>query len=399
MKIKVRLAICLLLLVSACSLIPENRLTADSPSPSPNPGSAKSSPTVPASQQLSTPSAQVMVTQTATEMPLESNVSPTVLSNNALPIPTTLRFSDEQYWDERGSEYQFVLSYFNAIRRTLLPMAYYFWNNDPALAGPYESFAQTHADLKPEEITFVKAGTSGAAGSVYSTLGLIVKGLKGIVPYTWVGCYTIRTPNPALFDSKEYTPRHFTAGRLIEIPAGETANTALETACASVDFGMLEVTISNSDSTESVDAKYYIDSRSDPVALISSFWNALNRQEYARAYSYFEAPAIFPGPYSTFKAGYLDTMNVSGSIPPPEKLAATGNWYWRVPVSMKAETKSGVQQAFVGCYVIHQSDPALYVSPPFKPMGIQKAHFEALSISTDAATSQAALSSACDGLP
>jgi hypothetical protein len=202
-----------------------------------------------------------------------------------------------------------------------------------------------------------------------------------------------------LFDSKDYQSRHIIAGKLNEIPAAESPKAAMEAACEGVDFGMLEISITNSDSVELVDGRYYIDSRSDPVALIYSFWNALNRQEYARAYSYFEAPAIFPGPYITFKNGYLDTMNVSGAITAPEKLAATGNWYWKVPVTLNAKTKSGVPQAFVGCYIIHQSDPALCVSPPFNPMGIQKANFKAISPTADAASIQAALNSACDGMP
>jgi hypothetical protein len=68
-------------------------------------------------------------------------------------------------------------------------------------------------------------------------------------------------------------------------------------------------------------------------------------------------------------------------------------------VTLNAETKAGLQQAFVGCYIIHQSNPELYVSPPFKPMAIQKAQFETISPSADPATIQAALASACDNLP
>ena len=393
------MAICSLLLVSACSLNPKNQSPADLGTPSLKPTSAESSPTEADPLQQSTPETQLIITQVVTESPSGSPVVPQASSNNTLPIPTSFRFSDEKYWDERGSEYQFVLSYFNAIRHNLLPMAYYFWNDDSSLAGSFEAFAQAHTGLKPEEITFMKAGSSGAAGSIYTTIGFSLRGVKGSVPTNWVGCYIIRTPNPALFDSKEYTPRHFTSGELFEVPSGESPGTAMEAACEGLDFGILEVSILNSDPIDLIESKYYIDSRSNPLALISSFWNALNRQEYARAYSYFEAPAIFPGPYLTFKAGYLDTRNVSGLITPPEKLAATGNWYWRVPVVMKAETKNGVQQAFLGCYIIHQSDPALYVSPAFNPMGIQKAHFEVINPDADPASIQTALRAACDGLP
>lgn len=399
MKIKYCIRLCSLLLLGACSLTPKALPTAGYPSPNPAATADSASPTEANPTPLPPPATQLVITQVVTELPSERPAVPLLPSSDTLLIPTTFNFSDGEYTDERGSEYQFIISYFNAIRQHLLPMAYYFWNDDSTLGASYEAFALAHSAIKPDAISILKMGSSGAAGSIYTTVGLTLKGTKGGVPTNWAGCYTIRTPDPALFDSKEYTPRHFTAGALIETPAGESAKAAMDAACAGVDFGMLEVSIPNSDNVGLVDSKYYIDSRSNPVALISSFWNALNRQEYARAYSYFEAPAIFPGPYLTFKAGYLDTRNVSGEISRPEKLAATGNWYWKVPVTLNAETKSGVQQAFVGCYVIHQSDPALYVAPPFNPMGIQKARFEAISLTADSASIQAALAAACDGMP
>jgi hypothetical protein len=399
MKIKFCLAVFLVLLVNACSLSPKNPPPTEIASIYPNPTSKAPSPIATNLVPLPTPISPLVVTQIVTEAPTGNPVIPPPLSTSTLPIPTTFQFSDDQYMDDRGSEYQFLLSYFNAIRQRLLPMAYYFWNDDPTLAGSYESFVQAHSRLNPDEITVMKAGSSGAAGSIYTTFGVTLKGSKSGVPTSWAGCFTIRTPNPALFDSKDYHSRHFIAERLLEIPVGESPKATLETACAGMDFGMLEISLSNSDSIALVDAKYYVDSRSDPVAIVSSFWNALNRQEYARAYSYFEAPAIFPGPYITFKTGYLDTTNVSGGITAPEKLAATGNWYWKVPVTLNAETKAGLQQAFVGCYIIHQSGPELYVSPSFKPMAIQKAQFETINLSADPATIQAALASACDNLP
>ena len=399
MKIKSFLGFCCILFVSACSLAPKALPTAKNPATNPTALLIEPSATETDPVSTSTSIPQLVVTQVVTESPEENPAVPLDPASNTLPFPTSFHFSDGIYLDEHGSEYQFVLSYFNAIRQHLLPMAYYFWNNDSAQAGSFEAFAQTHSAIRPDAITILKMGSSGAAGSIYTTIGLTLKGTKGGVPTDWAGCYTIRTPDPALFDSKDYHSRHFVSGELVEIAPSVSSSDALEAACAGFDFGMLEVAIQNSDSFELVDTKHFIDSRSDPVALISSFWNALNRQEYARAYSYFEAPAIFPGPYLTFKAGYLDTRNVSGNISAPEKLAATGNWYWKIPVVMRAETKSGVQQAFVGCYIVHQSDLQLYVSPPFNPMGIQKARFTAINPTADAASIQAALTVACDGLP
>jgi len=335
----------------------------------------------------------------STNLPVETAVEQTPSPSTLITLPSTYRFTDGKYLDERGSAYQFLLSYFNAIRQHLLPMAYYFWNDDFAFAGPYEAFNRTHSLILPEELSVIKAGEDRAMGSTYTTFGIILQGTQNGLAARWSGCYVIRTPDPALFDSKEYHGRHLIRGKLTQISADVSAKAAIDAACTGTEFGILEVSISNSDDISLVGEKYYIDSRSDPVALISSFWNALNRQEYARAYSYFEAPAIFPGPYITFKNGYLDTRNVLGAITAPEKLAATGNWYWKVPVMMKSETKAGLQQAYIGCYIVHQADPALYVSPPFNPMGIQKARFDTLDPNVEPAIIQAKLAAACEDLP
>ncbi len=53
----------------------------------------------------------------------------------------------------------------------------------------------------------------------------------------------------------------------------------------------------------------YLDDRSTAAALVRSFYNAVNRREYARAYSYFGDHAAQP--YAGFAAGYADTVSVS----------------------------------------------------------------------------------------
>jgi hypothetical protein len=44
--------------------------------------------------------------------------------------------------------------------------------------------------------------------------------------------------------------------------------------------------------------------RSTPVDLLASFYNAINRREYQRAYGYWETP---PSLYDQFVQGYADT--------------------------------------------------------------------------------------------
>jgi hypothetical protein len=54
----------------------------------------------------------------------------------------------------------------------------------------------------------------------------------------------------------------------------------------------------------------YIDDRSTPSQVIVSFYNAINRHEYLRAYSYWSDPANSLGPFSDYASGYQDTASV-----------------------------------------------------------------------------------------
>ena len=54
----------------------------------------------------------------------------------------------------------------------------------------------------------------------------------------------------------------------------------------------------------------YLDDRSGAEALITSFSNAINRKEYARAYGYWKSGAAELPPYGAFEQGYSSTSAV-----------------------------------------------------------------------------------------
>ena len=49
------------------------------------------------------------------------------------------------------------------------------------------------------------------------------------------------------------------------------------------------------------------DNPNSPVDLLASYYNAIDRQEYQRAYGYWEMP---PSSYDQFAQGYADTASV-----------------------------------------------------------------------------------------
>ena len=112
----------------------------------------------------------------------------------------------------------------------------------------------------------------------------------------------------------------------------------------------------------------YQDDRSTPEAVVSSYYDAVNRGEYARAYSYFgsaDAPA-----YQAWEAGYHDTGTVEVRFGKAESEGAAGSTYYTLPVALDAAAKNGLEHRyFTGCYTLRLVQPAVQ-TPPFQGMHI-----------------------------
>ncbi len=104
-------------------------------------------------------------------------------------------------------------------------------------------------------------------------------------------------------------------------------------------------------------APFYED-RTDPVAALVSFYNAVNRKEYERAYGYFQgAPNPSPdlvGPYAQFAQGYANTASVTLAVGKVVEDAGAGNLFASFPVVITAKQTNGSTQVFSGCYFMHR---------------------------------------------
>ena len=116
----------------------------------------------------------------------------------------------------------------------------------------------------------------------------------------------------------------------------------------------------------------YFDNRSDAVSLLQSYFNAIDRREYARAYGYWEAGSQV-GAFPQFEAGFATTQAVVLTTGQVGGDAGAGQRYFIVPVTLQSST-SGGPQTFVGCYVLHLALPELQAVPPFHPLGIASAN-------------------------
>ena len=116
----------------------------------------------------------------------------------------------------------------------------------------------------------------------------------------------------------------------------------------------------------------YLDDRSDGPALIRSYYNAIDRKEYARAYAYFgEAPPV--ARYEDFAQGYADTVGTELRLGPDQPDADMGGVTHHVGVVLRASHADGSQAVFSGCYQVRQ--PAWWKTDPpvFAPLFIGRA--------------------------
>lgn len=112
----------------------------------------------------------------------------------------------------------------------------------------------------------------------------------------------------------------------------------------------------------------YRDDRSTPEAVIESYYNAINRNEYARAYSYFGKDDA-PADYDRWETGYSDTYWVDVSFGEATTEGAAGSTYYSLPVHLTVERTEAQHEYFAGCYVLRLAQPAIQ-GVPFEPMHI-----------------------------
>jgi len=121
------------------------------------------------------------------------------------------------------------------------------------------------------------------------------------------------------------------------------------------------------------DTPAYRDDRSTATSVIESLYNAINRHEYLRAWSYFETEAggdDATADYEAFKEGYADTVSVTIVTGTETAEGAAGSTYYTIPAAIEAVDGEGKHRRFAGCYTLRLAQPAIQDTPPFSPLHI-----------------------------
>jgi hypothetical protein len=96
------------------------------------------------------------------------------------------------------------------------------------------------------------------------------------------------------------------------------------------------------------------DDRSDPIATLSSYYDAINARDYRRAYSFWESPQ---SSFERFAAGFADTDRVHLLVEPSKRNeGAAGSLYAEITTIVVSTTRAGNERVFAGCYVLRKSN-------------------------------------------
>jgi hypothetical protein len=143
-------------------------------------------------------------------------------------------------------------------------------------------------------------------------------------------------------------------------------------------------------------AANYIDDRSTPSQVIVSYFNAINRREYSRAYGYYTNPSTTLGTFTAFSNGYANTVSVELVFGPITGDSGAGQTYFTTPVVLKAATSNGAHTNYAACYIVHQANPGFFGGPNFDPMSINQGQAKVIPAGQ---SDTDALATACAGLP
>ena len=272
------------------------------------------------------------------------------------------------YLDDRGSAEEVIRSYYDAIGRRQYLRAYSYW--EPSTTLPtFDVFAKGFDSTTAVQVELGTVGGSPGAGQLYWSVPAVVLATTTAGPQAFVGCYAVHLARPEIQAAPPFKPMAIQAGQLQSAATATAARAAMPSVCGSANATPLPWGASGT----GIDAARYLDDRSAGEEEIRSYYNAVNRKEYSRAYSYWELGASQLAPFDAFASGYANTKSVTLATKPGTIGAGAGQTYYTVPAVVTASNTDGSTTVFAGCYTLHLGSPNAQATPPFQPLGIQSA--------------------------
>lgn len=346
------------LLVSACK--------PKTPTPTPEPVPSATLPAlVPTNTSL--PETAALPTETA----------PSATNTPAPAGPSTpVDYSSAVYLDDRSNPAAMLYSLANAFNRHEYIRAYSYWSNPMDYLGILDAFSNTYANVSSVQLTLGDIYSEGAAGSIYySAPSVFTFTHSDNTAEKASACFLMRLPQPANFGEPPIELLKISKGGFTPVAAGISDSDALTSACYGTDYSTAAAgnpPLSHDlEPLSELGPDNYIDNRSGAVEVVSSLFNAINRKEYVRAFSYWQDPAAV-GNYADYAAGFANTGLIHVTFGTVVSDAGAGQYYYSIPVAQTVENTDGTTQIFVGCYTLHLANPGMQAVMPFEPLGIVK---------------------------
>src|SRR2546422_467297 len=103
----------------------------------------------------------------------------------------------------------------------------------------------------------------------------------------FVGCYTVHLARPEIQTEPPFKPMAIQTAQVSSVASPAAARSGLATACGTASATPLPWGAAGA----GIDSSHYVDNRSAGEQVVQSYYNAVNRKEYSRAYGYWETGA------------------------------------------------------------------------------------------------------------
>lgn len=335
------------------------------------------------------------VEPTATTEPAPAATATESVATPAPDATTPPTADDSGYTDDRSNAEALMESFVNALNRKEYLRAYSYWDAERAQElPPFEEFEAGYAETEAVKLLIGEIGGDAGAGNFYYTVPVTLEvRTTSDENQIFVGCYLLHLSNPGVQGTPPFQPLGIESAYVEEVPSGTDTGAAMTTICEAGGYPATSpIPPAPTPQPGDISNQVYIDDRTDPVAVLRSLFNAVNGSQYVRAYSYWEQGAEGLPPFDEFAEGYATTQAVQLTTGEVTSDAGAGQIYYSVPVTLVAQTSDGSTNTYVGCYVLHLSQPAVQATPPFQPLGIRSATVEQVGGAEDTA---ALMATAC----
>lgn len=352
------------------------------------------------SMPVNTPTAQPPL-EAASSTPPAAEASPTPqtqpLVNTATPAANATQpdsTTQPAYLDDRSTPTGLMNSYFNAVNRKEYLRAYSYWRNPATSVGSFDAFQQGYEKTTSVDVTLGQISGDPGAGQMYYSVPAVLKTQTSDGnPQVFAACYILHISQPTFQATPPFSPLGIEKAAAKQADASAKTADLLAQACIGPDFPQgSPINPAPVTHYDDISSQNYLDDRSSPIQVINSLFNAINRQEYLRAYSYWKYPENTPSSFEKFQKGYANTKTVEATFGKTTSDAGAGQLYYKVPVSMKVLTTDNQTQVYVGCYTLHLSQPGVQATPPFQPLAITAGDFKLIG----AASLDSSLAAACN---